>query len=85
MSSTMEPEASRKFNKLVLEAVGADARQVIDGSISVSIDSSSDTARVTWQGVATLPVETVQRLLADAQRLASDWQPLDEKDEEWRP
>lgn len=63
----MDPTMSRKFGKLVLEAAGADSTHVLDGSLKVEIDSSSDTAHVTWECAARISREDLARIVEEAQ------------------
>jgi len=63
----MDPQTSRKFGQLVLEAAGAETRHVLADSVSVEIDSSSDTARVTWQCVGTISRKDLARIAQEAQ------------------
>lgn len=67
MSQTMNPEASRKFGKAVLEAAHATERHVLDGSLKVEFDHSDAMARVSWESVAMVPVEDIKRIMREAQ------------------
>lgn len=78
MSDALTPEASDRFGAALMAELGVDTGRVRGGSVSVEV--YDDSARVTWEGIGILPAETVQRLLAESQRLAADWRPLDEKD-----
>lgn len=79
MSTAMDPEVTRLFGKAVLEAAHATEQHVLADSLNVEWNQGDAMARVTWQSAAMVPVEAVQGALAEAQRLAQDWRPLDEK------
>lgn len=67
MSTTMNSEASRKFGEAVLEAVGAPAQHVLADSFNVEVVHGEAMARVTWQGAAMVPVETIHQILEEVQ------------------
>lgn len=67
MATTMNPEASRAFGRAVLEAAGVPEQHVLADSLNVEFDHGDSMARVTWQSGARVPVETIKRILREAQ------------------
>lgn len=58
----INPEASERFSKAVLEAVGANDEHMIDGTLVVEIDSSSNTGSVRWESGARISREKLAEI-----------------------
>lgn len=65
MSHALSTEASSKFGRAVMMELDVDPGRVHGDSVTVEV--YGDTARVEWRGVATMPAETIKRILAEVQ------------------
>lgn len=58
----MDPEKSRRFSRAVLEAVGANDEHILDGTLVVEIDSSSNMGSVRWESGARISREKLAEI-----------------------